>query len=127
MSQYYVNLDTLKEFEAPAPYQRTAKIVFDQADDPTLPFCAGTFRLKPGQKGNPHTHDKEIEIYVVLQGEGTVTFNNETYPLSPRCMLYVPANTEHETVCTGDEDLVTMALFVPPIDFSFIKDGWKPI
>jgi mannose-6-phosphate isomerase-like protein (cupin superfamily) len=128
MDDFHVNFKQIQELEAPAPYTRTVKILFDRENNPKLPFCAGLFRLKPGQKGPPHKHEEEIEIYVILQGQGTVTFDNkDVYPLTPQDMIWVPPKTLHETVSTGDEDLLLLGIFIPPIGFSEMKEKWKLI
>ena len=75
--------------------------------------------FEPGQSGPPHMHDTEIEIYIVLSGAGTITFNNDkSYPLTPDHMIYVPPKTLHETVNTGNAKLVFYGIFVPAIDLN---------
>jgi len=128
MDRIYVRYDEIPEIEAPEPYTRTAKLLFDRANDAEMPFCAGLFRLKPGQSGPPHAHENEVEIYVILQGEGTITIDGKkTYPLTPEGLLWVPPKTLHETVSTGKEDLLVLGIFVPPIDFGEMKKNWKKI
>ena len=126
MSKFATNIDDIPEFIAPSPYTRSMKILFDQIDDPDRPFSAALFKLQPGQKGPAHKHSTEIEIYIALQGKGTVTFNNETvYTLSPKHVLYIPPKTTHETVNDGSEDLIFFGIFVPPVKLSDICKDWQ--
>jgi mannose-6-phosphate isomerase-like protein (cupin superfamily) len=128
MSLHHVNFDEIPEFKAPSPYSRTMKILFEKNNDSEQPFSAGLFKLNPGQKGPAHKHDEEIEIYIALQGQGTVTFDHqETYILSPKNMLYVPKKTIHETVNDGKEDLIFIGVFIPPITLSKMCHGWEKI
>ncbi len=124
MDKYQKFYDQIQEMEAPAPYTRTARLLFDPAENPGLPFGAGLYCLKPGQRGPAHSHEKEIEIYVILGGRGTITFNGKTRELSPESLVYVPPNTVHETVSTGPDNLLILGIFVPPIDFSEVKNNW---
>jgi mannose-6-phosphate isomerase-like protein (cupin superfamily) len=118
MENFFVNLKELPVYEADAPYERRMKVVFDDPES-DLPFSVGQFIFEPGQSGPPHMHETEIEIYVVLSGEGTITFNNEkSYPLTPDHIIYVPPKTLHETVNTGNEQLVFYGVFVAPIDLN---------
>lgn len=125
MDKYQTFYDQLPELEAPAPYTRTTRVLFDSADDPDLPFGAALYRLKPGQRGPAHSHENEIEIYVILGGRGTITFDGQTRELSSQSLVWVPPRMVHETVSTGPGDLMILGIFVPPIDFSEIKNNWK--
>ena len=127
MDKFNVNLDDLPVYEATTPHQRKMKVVFNDPNN-NLPFSVGQFILKPGQKGPPHQHETEIEIYIVLQGEGRITFENKkVYDLKPNHMLYVPPRTLHETVNTGKEDLIFYGIFVPPIDLNSMTATWKKV
>jgi mannose-6-phosphate isomerase-like protein (cupin superfamily) len=99
--------------------------LFDPAEDPELPFAAALYRLKPGQRGPAHSHENEVEIYVILGGRGTITFGGKTRELSSESLIWVPPRTVHETVSTGPGDLMILGIFIPPIDFSEIKKNWK--
>ena len=114
MENFFANLDELPLYEAEAPFERRMKVVFDDPEN-NLPFSVGQFIFEPGQSGPAHMHETEIEIYIVLSGKGTITFNNEkSYPLTPDHMIYVPPKTLHETVNTGDEKLVFLRCFCRP-------------
>jgi len=125
MDKYQKFYDELPEREAPPPYTRTARLAFDPAEDHDLPFGAGLYRLKPGQKGPSHSHENAVEIYVVLGGNGTITFGGKTRKLSPESLVWVPPRTVHETVSNGPGDLLFLGIFVPPVDYSDIKNNWK--
>ena len=118
MENFFASLADLPLYEAEAPFERRMKVVFDDPES-NLPFSVGQFIFEPGQSGPAHAHETEIEIYIVLSGKGTITFNNEeSYPLTPEHMIYVPPKTLHETVNTGDEQLVFYGVFVSPVDLN---------
>lgn len=116
--------DEMTEREAPPPFTRSARIVFDPAEDSSLPFTAVLYRLKPGQKGPKHHHENGIEIYVVLSGSGAIVIDGVQKKLGKDSLLYVPPNMFHETVSHGPEDLLILGIFIPPVDVSEIKDKW---
>jgi len=127
MDKYQKFYEQLPELEAPAPYTRTTRLLFDPADDLDLPFGAALYRLKPGQRGPAHSHENEVEIYVILGDRGTITFGGKTRELSSESLVWVPPRTVHETVSTGPGDLMILGIFIPPIDFSEIKKSWKKL
>lgn len=127
MDNFYAKLDELQTYQAEAPFERRMKVVFNDPKN-NLPFSMGQFILAPGQKGPAHSHETEIEIYIVLSGQGQITFDNkDTYSLNPDSVLYVPPGVLHETLNTGQEDLVFYGVFVAPINLDAMVGSWKKI
>jgi quercetin dioxygenase-like cupin family protein len=58
-------------------------------------FAMRMFELEPEGHTPLHTHDWEHEIYV-LDGQGSIRYEGQEYPLSSGSVLLVPANTQHQ-------------------------------
>lgn len=57
-----------------------------------------------------HSHEKEDELFFVVQGELTIRLRDKDIELSPGQMAIIPAGTEHQPVC---ENEVCVMLFEP--------------
>jgi glucose-6-phosphate isomerase, archaeal len=68
-------------------------------------------------KGHMHTWRDAAEVYIGLAGEGTMLLEDETgggsrmVRLQPNAVVYVPGNTAHRTVNTGNEPLVYLGVY----------------
>lgn len=68
-------------------------------------------------KGHMHTWRDAAEVYIGLSGEGAMLLEDESVEGSRMVMLqantvvYVPGNTAHRTVNTGDEPLVYLGVY----------------
>jgi glucose-6-phosphate isomerase len=68
-------------------------------------------------KGHFHTWRAAAELYIGLSGTGAmlledeVTGKSELLPLAPQSLVYVPGNTAHRTVNTGDVSLAYLGVY----------------
>jgi len=68
-------------------------------------------------KGHMHTWRDAAELYIGLAGEGAMLLEDETgggsrmVRLQANAVVYVPGNTAHRTVNTGDEPLVYLGVY----------------
>ncbi len=62
-----------------------------------------------GDSQQPHADD---EIYVCLEGRGTLEVEGEILPISEGTALFVPAGAEHQF--TGYESLSLLVIFTRP-------------
>jgi len=60
---------------------------------------------RAGLDGPPHAHSEKDQIFYIVSGEGKIILGGETKYVKPGCMVYVPANLEHQSITTGDEPL----------------------
>jgi len=58
----------------------------------------------PHSKGAMVAHKEKEQTFFILSGEGKVTIGEETEPVKPGDLIFVPRNTPHTTEA-GDEDL----------------------
>jgi len=64
--------------------------------------------LKPGFYLAPHHHRKMVEIFYMLAGEVTFTFDDETIVATVGTTISVPANTRHEVASPAGCRMITV-------------------
>lgn len=64
---------------------------------------------KPNCKGAIVSHPDKEQSFFILEGEGNVTIGNETKPVKPGDLIFVPRNTPHTTK-TGASELRYLCL-----------------
>ncbi|MEO9965636.1 MAG: cupin domain-containing protein [Reichenbachiella sp.] len=74
-----------------------------ETSSPLTQFAYGVF--KPGEVCDSHIHPTMIECFFFIKGFGTYTVGAESVKLKPGTFLQIPANTSHELVNDGTEDL----------------------
>lgn len=52
-------------------------------------------RIKPGGTNQPHTHQDQEQIYMVLQGSSTVMVGDERKLAKAGDVIYLPASITH--------------------------------
>ncbi|MGD9128440.1 MAG: cupin domain-containing protein [Planctomycetia bacterium] len=78
----------------------TIRVLVNDADGAPH-FAMRQFEVAPGGHTPRHTHDFEHEVYV-LEGDGSVLYEEEEHPLQPGSFAYVPANELHRFTNTGE-------------------------
>ncbi len=66
--------------------------------------------LQPRQRGRVHTHDRQEEIYLVLEGRLTLIVEGQEHLLEPDSLVRVPPSVRRQLVNAGEERLVLLAL-----------------
>ncbi len=69
--------------------------------------------LAPGKAAWPyHNHYAEEEIFVILDGEGSLRYDGETYPVRAGDVIFTPTGpgTAHQIVNSSDAELRYMAI-----------------
>jgi mannose-6-phosphate isomerase-like protein (cupin superfamily) len=124
MKGHIVHKPLLPEYEAPAPFQRCAKLLMDPDLIEGAALSIGVFRYAPGQVGPPHKHQKEAEVYYILHGTGSLRLGEEWIELREGMAVYIPPGLEHETRNTGPAELEFLGIFAPASGFDTIKATW---
>lgn len=98
-------------------------IVFDPAiANFSLTFCVEIFDV--GGKTPPNRHQRAIEMFFVLKGEGAANCDGKEVPIRPGDSLLVPATGIHEIRNTGSDRLYTLCIMIPNEDFAeLIRSG----
>lgn len=65
---------------------------------------------------SPHRHEGHELLVVVLRGHGTMRLGDETRPVGPGSVLYVPRGAVHAFANRSGEPAVAYAVYSPPFD-----------
>ena len=112
MSGFSINMSSVDEYQAPSPFQRYGRPLFDAE---TLPGAAASLmimRYPPDLMGPAHVHP-EVEMFFCLQGRGEVIIDGETHSVEPGTAVYVPSEATHQPKNTGNTDFILLAVLVP--------------
>ncbi|MGV8968707.1 MAG: cupin domain-containing protein, partial [Cellulomonas sp.] len=63
--------------------------------------------LKPGFHLARHHHQRTVEIFYILDGDVTFTFDDTTTVAGPGTTLTIPSSVWHEVTCPGGGRLLT--------------------
>ena len=66
--------------------------------------------LQPGQRGRVHAHERQEEVYVVLEGELTLGLEGAEHVLGPDRVARVGPAVRRQLVNAGPDRLVLLAL-----------------
>ena len=67
-------------------------------------------RLRPGQRGRIHRHERQEEVYVVLEGTLTLEVEGEPHELPPACAARVAPGLRRRLANAGREPLALLAI-----------------
>lgn len=70
--------------------------------------------LEAGECSLPHRLISSSETYFILEGEGTISINDKSYPLSKFDTIYVPSNAVQSVKNTGSKRLEFLCIVSPP-------------
>ena len=70
----------------------------------------GIAKVPPGEALREHRH-RQAEIYLVLEGTGSITIDGETRPISAGSAVFIPGNAVHSCENTGSSDLRVTYVF----------------
>jgi uncharacterized cupin superfamily protein len=69
--------------------------------------------LAPGKRGCPyHAHHAQEEMFIVLEGQGTLRVAGELLPIGPGDMVFIPAGPEwpHQIINNSDAPLKFLSI-----------------
>lgn len=73
-------------------------------------FGINLLLMQPRQRGRVHRHERQEEVYVVLEGQLTLVVEGAEHVLGAREAVRVPAELRRQLVNAGPERLVLLAL-----------------
>ena len=75
-------------------------------------LSTGVYLLPAGQP-DPQQPHAEDEVYYVIRGQGRLVVGEESQPVGPGSLAFVPAHAPHRFTDVT-EDLVLLLVFAPP-------------
>lgn len=77
--------------------------------------------FEPGQKADLHKHPVQDEIFFVVEGKGTIIFEErEPIPVEAGSVIFTPSGVTHGVETVNDERLILMLIKGPGVT---IKDA----
>jgi uncharacterized cupin superfamily protein len=73
-------------------------------------FGMNLIRLEPGQRGRIHAHERQEEVYLVLEGELTLAFEGDEHTLARGELVRVGPAVRRQLTNRSGERLVLLAL-----------------
>jgi|SRR5215211_1723788 mannose-6-phosphate isomerase-like protein (cupin superfamily) len=73
-------------------------------------FGLNLIRLRPGQRGRIHRHERQEEVYVVLEGTLTLEIEGEPNELPRGCTVRVAPGVRRRLANAGDQPLALIAI-----------------
>ena len=71
--------------------------------------------LLPDEEIGEETHGTSDQILVIVKGEGEAVVNGQTTRIGKHSVVYVPANTMHNVINKGDEDMKLYTVYAPSV------------
>lgn len=62
--------------------------------------------IKPGQAPSYQYHYKREEYWIVVQGNGELTLNDEIQVVKPKDIIHIPLLAKHQIKNTDSQDLI---------------------
>src|SRR4051812_47481632 len=73
-------------------------------------FGMNAITLKPRQRGRIHSHDRQEEVYLVLEGELTLAVEGEERTIAKHGLIRVPPGVRRQLINRGTGTLLLLAL-----------------
>lgn len=77
-------------------------------------FGARLWRLRPGQASTRHRHERQHELYLLLEGTGRISVDGETFTLEPHSALVVEPEHVRQLFNDTDADALWLVVGAPP-------------
>ena len=73
-------------------------------------------QLEPGSHFEAHYHSISDEIDFVVQGQANMTIDGKVRLIKSGDLIYIPPGVVHAFATLGDENLLVLVVFAPPLD-----------
>jgi mannose-6-phosphate isomerase-like protein (cupin superfamily) len=70
--------------------------------------------IPPGGEIGEEVHADVDQVLIFVSGEGSAVIDDETSPVGPRRLVFVPAGTKHNFINAGTDDLKLYTVYAPP-------------
>lgn len=90
------------------------------------PFAMGTQTVAPGGYVREHSHDRNEEALIVLEGQGKAVIEGKELPMVPGTVLFLGKNNRHMFVNEGEGVLKWVWLIIPNGLEDFFREIGRP-
>src|SRR3977135_3472152 len=73
--------------------------------------------VEPGAQQPPHSHGPQ-QVYVITRGSGRMRVGNDEHDVTTGHLVFIPPDTEHGIVNTGNETLTYVSAATPSFPFT---------
>jgi len=91
----------------------TIEWIYEPQNNPYNVMHIGIIRMAPGMRQNKHVHYSDEQLLYVLSGRGQQVMNDEKQALGSGMIFHMNPGDMHETINTGEEDLVELLISIP--------------
>lgn len=97
-------------------------ILLEKGDAPGGELSITWVDVEPGAQQPPHDHDPQ-QVYVITRGSGRMKVGDQEQDVTVGHMVFIPPNTEHGIVNTGDEVLTYVSAATPAFPVTELYDA----
>ncbi len=97
-------------------------ILLEEGDAPGGELSITWVDVSPGGEQPPHSHAPQ-QVYVITRGSGRIKVGNDEREVTTGQMVFIPPNTEHGIVNTGDETLTYISAATPAFPVTELYDA----
>ena len=126
----FLNLDEIEEFESSAhgDFQEKYAVIGKKIGAQKLSYSISI--VPPGKKVCPfHNHRVNEEMFLILDGEGSLRFGDQTWPIKKHDIIACPpgdSKVAHQIINTGKTDIRYLCLSTEiPYDICEYPDSNK--
>ncbi len=94
---------------------RQSRLMIAPKNSPVQGVAMGYQIMPPGSISTPHTHETEQEVFFVMQGHGHARVGDQEFDIEPEMSWVACPPLEHGIWNTGDEDLIFVWCYCPPL------------
>jgi mannose-6-phosphate isomerase-like protein (cupin superfamily) len=78
--------------------------------------------VEPGAQQPPHSHGPQ-QVYVITRGSGRMRVGNDEHDVTTGHLVFIPPDTEHGIVNTGNETLTYVSAATPAFPVTDMYDA----
>jgi mannose-6-phosphate isomerase-like protein (cupin superfamily) len=96
-------------------------ILLEEGDAPGGELSVTWVDVEPGGEQKPHSHGPQ-QVYVITRGQGRMRVGDEERDVSEGHMIFIPPETEHGIVNTGEGVLTYVSAATPAFPVTDLYD-----
>ena len=96
-------------------------ILLEEGDAPGGELSVTWVDVEPGGEQKPHSHGPQ-QIYVITRGTGRMKVGDTERDVGAGHLVFIPPDTEHGIVNTGDETLTYISAATPAFPVTDLYD-----